>query len=221
MEHESRVHDHGCPLCSSEASFPFAAAHGRSFLRCADCHLTFVPESGHLSHADELARYRLHENDPGDPRYRRFLGRLVDPLAAVLPPGAEGLDFGCGPGPTLSVMMEERGFRTADYDPYFRPDRTALERRYDFITCSEVLEHLAHPGEELERLVRLLRPGGWLGVMTELLVHDEAFPDWWYARDPTHVAFFGEETLGWIAGRHDLEMRRASANVTLYRRKPS
>jgi len=32
-----------------------------------------------------------------------------------------GLDYGCGPGPTLSVMLREKGFKMADYDPFFKP----------------------------------------------------------------------------------------------------
>jgi len=49
-----------------------------------------------------------------DPRYRRFLARLAEPLIAHLPKGARGLDFGCGPGPTLSLMLREAGFACAD-----------------------------------------------------------------------------------------------------------
>ena len=43
------------------------------------------------------------------------------------------------------------------YDPFFFPDRTRLSRRYDFITATEVVEHLHRPGEELERLWAMLR----------------------------------------------------------------
>ena len=67
----------------------------------------FVPRSYHLSAADEKAQYDLHENDPNDPGYRAFLDRLAGPLDKRLAPHSHGLDFGCGPGPTLSVMLEE------------------------------------------------------------------------------------------------------------------
>jgi hypothetical protein len=32
-----------------------------------------------------------------------------------------GLDYGCGPGPTLSSMFREKGFKMADYDLFFKP----------------------------------------------------------------------------------------------------
>jgi hypothetical protein len=217
MTLEDDLREIPCPLCGSENSAPFTAAWGRGFLRCPDCLLTFAPPQDRLPPAEEAARYELHENDPADPAYRSFLRRLVDPLCDVLPPGAEGLDFGCGPGPTLSVMMRERGFPTADYDPFFRPDREVLRQRYDFISMTEVIEHLFRPGEELDRLVRMLRPGGWLGVMTEALLDDRTFAEWWYVRDPTHVGFYRPETMEWIASRFDLELRSISANIHLLR----
>ena len=66
-------------------------------------------------------------------------------------------------------MLEEQGYRMSLYDPFFAPSPDALERRYDFITCTETVEHFYQPGKEFRRLDRLLRSGGWLGVMTEML----------------------------------------------------
>ena len=55
-------------------------------------------------------------------RYREFLSRLEHPPnVPKLPAAAEGLDFGSGPGPTLSVMLEEQGYRMSLYDPFFAP----------------------------------------------------------------------------------------------------
>jgi 2-polyprenyl-3-methyl-5-hydroxy-6-metoxy-1,4-benzoquinol methylase len=63
-------------------------------------------------------------------------------------------------------MLAEAGFEMSLYDPQFAPDRSVLTREGDFITATEVLEHLHRPAAELERLWSLLRPGGWLAVMT-------------------------------------------------------
>ncbi|MEI4850515.1 class I SAM-dependent methyltransferase, partial [Klebsiella pneumoniae] len=83
-----------------------------------------------------------------------------------LGPGARGLDFGCGPGPALATMLREAGMDMALFDPFFYPQASVLERQYDFITCTEVVEHLHRPAEVFRQLDRLLAPGGWLGVMT-------------------------------------------------------
>ncbi|WP_292107046.1 class I SAM-dependent methyltransferase [Brevundimonas sp.] len=143
----------------------------------------------------------MHRNDPEDVRYRAFLQQALDPLLPRLEAGAEGLDFGCGPGPTLSLMLAEAGHPTADYDPIFRPDPIALDRRYDFITCTEVVEHLHCPGEVFARLDVMLKAGGFLSVMTERLTPGRDFAGWRYRRQPSHVVFYSDRTMDWIAGR--------------------
>ena len=110
-----------------------------------------------------------------------------------------GLDYGCGPGPALAAMLEEAGLEMALYDPFFEADRAVLGRDYDVITMSEVAEHLFDPAAEFQRLDRLLKPGGWLGVMTCFQTDDERFANWHYRRDPTHVVFYRPLTLQVIA----------------------
>jgi SAM-dependent methyltransferase len=207
-----------CPLCRSAGVRPLAPAHGRSYRECGVCGLVHVPPEHRLGPAEELAHYGTHENDPEDPGYRAFLDRLAAPLALRLPAGAEGLDFGSGPGPALSRMMRERGFSMEQYDPFFAPDADALRRTYDFVACTETAEHFFHPAEEFERLDRLLRPGGWLGVMTELLREDRALEGWRYARDPTHVCFYRPRTMHWIAERFGWSVELPHPNVALFQK---
>jgi 2-polyprenyl-3-methyl-5-hydroxy-6-metoxy-1,4-benzoquinol methylase len=98
-------------------------------------------------------------------------------------------------------MLEEAGFSVALYDPFYFPDRSVLECPYDFVTASEVVEHLRRPLSEVELLWSLLRPGGWLGIMTRLVPADVLFERWRYKDDDTHIAFFATRTFEWLA-RH-------------------
>lgn len=180
---------------------PFSKRHGRTYLTCEACDLVLVAERDLPDRDVEAAQYRLHRNDPDDFRYRRFLSHLTKPLIQRLAAGAEGLDFGSGPGPALGRMLGECGFRVRNYDPLFDPDRSALARQYDFIACTEVVEHFHQPGEMFACLDQMLRPGGVLGVMTSLLRPEIDFDRWAYPRDITHVAFYRPETLQWIARR--------------------
>ncbi len=205
-----------CPLCLSEQVQDFATVDDKRYWRCDVCQLTFLSSEHHLGEDAELARYQLHENSPDDPRYREFLGRLSAHLIPKLPVAAEGLDFGSGPGPTLSVMLEEQGFRMRLYDPFFAPGADALNRTYDFITCTETAEHFYQPGKEFRRLDGLLRSGGWLGVMTEMLEAGMDFARWRYLREPTHVCFYTRETMNWIANRHGWKVEFPRKNVTLF-----
>lgn len=152
-----------------------------------------------LSSKEEKSVYDLHDNSAEDPGYRRFLERLFGPLSHRLAPNSCGLDFGSGPGPTLSKMFEEAGHSMEIYDPFFAPETILLQRQYDFIVASEVVEHLHYPRRELDRLWSCLKPNGLLGIMTKRVIDREAFSRWHYKSDPTHVCFFSTETFQWLA----------------------
>lgn len=207
-----------CPLCTAKDIQAFEQAHQRDYFLCGVCHLVFLVPEQRLDFEDEIARYEAHENDPNDAGYRHFLSRVADPLAHVLELGAMGLDYGSGPGPTLSILLEEKGFPTTNYDPYFAPDKTVLRRSYDFITCTETIEHFFFPNEELDRLNHLLRPGGWLAVMTQVRTDDCTLAQWSYARDPTHVCFYHLHTMAWMATHYGWQMQVPHQNVFLFQK---
>lgn len=207
-----------CPLCDSSGLQEFSRLQGRLYLDCAVCGLLHVSPEHRLGAAAEREHYGSHRNYPDDPRYRAFLDRLAIPLGERLSAGASGLDYGAGPGPALARMLEERGFEMEIYDPFFAPNGEALERCYDFVTCTETAEHFFSPGAEFERLDGLLLAGGWLGVMTEMVQEDRDFARWRYARDPTHVSFYRPRTMEWIATRHGWKMEIPGPNLALFRK---
>ncbi len=209
-----------CPLCGTPDPASVAIPSPRPIRRCSRCRLLFVPPGEHLTPDEEKACYDTHENYPDDPRYRAFLSRLADPLMARLRPGAEGLDYGAGPGPALQAMLEEAGHPTAVWDPFYHRNTIVLECSYDFITCTETAEHFHDPGQEFLRLEGLLREEGWLGVMTQPPPPDHELATWYYLRDPTHVCFYPRRTLSWIADRFGWEATFLPQGVTLFRKGP-
>ncbi|MCC5900978.1 MAG: class I SAM-dependent methyltransferase [Halomonas sp.] len=204
-----------CPLCSTPDPALYHQDCRRDYYQCATCVLVFVPTEQHLTAAEEKNEYDQHQNSPHDTGYRHFLGRLFDPLVAKLPPGARGLDFGSGPGPTLSVMFEEAGHVMDVYDIYYAPHEEVLNRHYDFITATEVMEHLSAPGVVLAQLAAKLTPGGYLGLMTKRVTTREAFSRWHYINDPTHVCFFSEATFYWIGQHLGMEVEFPAADAVL------
>ena len=197
MTSENRDYSHPplCPLCDSSSLLDYHRDARRPYNQCRACQLVFVAVPFHLSAAEEKAQYDLHQNNPHDAGYRRFLNRLAEPVLAMLKPHSQGLDFGCGPGPCLSLMLAERGHSVALYDLYYANHPQLLEQQYDFITATEVVEHLANPGAELQRLWQCLKPGGLLGLMTKLVANPERFANWHYKTDPTHISFFSRATF--------------------------
>jgi len=175
----------------------------------------FVPPAHRLARAAEYAEYCRHRNSLHDDGYRRFLWRLADPLLQRLPAASRGLDFGCGPAPLLALLLARNGHRVALHDSFFCPSPRHLVLNYRFVTASEVVEHLHHPGAVLHRLWGCVDPGGWLAVMTKLVRDREAFRHWHYIRDPTHVCFFSRATWQWWAQRQGATLHVVDADVVL------
>ena len=191
--------DPPCPVCRSLATEVFLEADHKAYHRCTACGARFLHPQHYLSRDGEHDHYLTHENDPDDPGYRTFLSKLANPLLERLTPGSSGLDYGCGPGPALAAMLREAGHDVALYDPFFVPEPDALTRTYDFITCTETAEHFHRPADEFDLIDRLLRPGGWLSIMTSFQTDDALFANWHYRKDPTHVVFYREATFRLIA----------------------
>jgi SAM-dependent methyltransferase len=208
-----------CPLCSSEDLGSFFEDKKRIYLHCFYCRLVFVTGHYRLSSEDERAIYDLHENNPQDPGYRKFLTRLSTPLLEKLDKRQKGLDFGCGPGPALSGLFEERGHEVDLYDPFYHNDPSVFYKKYDFICATEVVEHMSDPNKDFTALFKMLKPGGWLGIMTKLVIDEHAFRQWHYIRDMTHICFYSRRTFEYLAQRFNADLSFVANDVVLLNKK--
>jgi 2-polyprenyl-3-methyl-5-hydroxy-6-metoxy-1,4-benzoquinol methylase len=116
--------------------------------------------------------------------YRNRRDATLGLLQEVLEPGARILDVAAAQG-NFSLALAESGYHVtwndlrAELEGYVRlkHERGALEFRpgnmfelrpdapYDAVLITEVIEHVAHPDQFLERAAALVRPGGYV-VMT-------------------------------------------------------
>ena len=178
----------------------------------------FVPSHQHLDKVQEQAIYDLHQNHAEDAGYRRFLNRLAEPLLGRLPEPALGLDYGCGPGPVLAAMLRQAGHVVDVYDPLYFPHTVFRRQGYDFISCSEVVEHFRQPAVDFGRLFGLLKPGAYLALMTKLVKNAEAFKNWHYKNDQSHICFFSTDTMRWLAAYYDCRLEFIGQDVIIFKR---
>ena len=204
-----------CNTCRSDAASSFKTLDNKTYWSCNVCGCKYLDKSFFIDPVEEKQRYLEHNNKIGDKQYRAFLSKLSEPLKEKLSLGSYGLDFGCGTGPALADMLTKDGFMVALYDPFFYPDKGVLSQQYDFITCTETAEHFYDPFKEFNTLNDLLKPGGWLGVMTSFLTSDEKFENWYYRRDPTHVTFYCEKTFQVIASQRNWKCEIKSKDIVL------
>jgi 2-polyprenyl-3-methyl-5-hydroxy-6-metoxy-1,4-benzoquinol methylase len=161
----------------------------------------------------EKAIYDQHQNDLLDEGYRRFLMRALDPVIARVDKGATGLEFGCGPGPLLAKMLNEAGYHVNLYDLYYHPHNDVLKLSYDFITCTEVIEHVAEPKHVFEHLLSMLKTGAPLVLMTKLVLGPERFATWHYKNDLTHISYFSRATFEFVARQFNVAIEFIGSDV--------
>lgn len=207
-----------CPLCSAAPSNEITIRGKRRFDVCGGCGLVYARRAELPSAEARRERYLLHRNGSEDAGYCAFLRRAIDAALPHLRPGARGLDFGCGPAPTLSRLAEAAGIRMTDYDPLFRNVR--LEPPYDVVFSTECFEHFDDPAAEMARIRGLLEDGGILSVMTEAWDECTDFERWHYASDPTHIAFYSSRTFDYVCRAFGFELAGGDGKrVFVFRKK--
>lgn len=205
-----------CPLCQAQESELYCKDETGEYRLCTNCALVYVLEGEHLDEVSEKARYDLHTNSSEDEGYRKYLSKVSSPVLQRISKEACGLDFGSGPGPTLSLLFEEAGHEMKIYDHFYAKDEEVLAHKYDFITSTEVVEHLYRPSEVLDRLWNMLNSDGLLCVLTQPYVKQEAFSTWYYKKDPTHVCFFSLETMQWLASKWNAQLEIISKDIFIF-----
>ena len=181
--------------------------------------MVFVAAQDQLSFSAEKSEYDHHQNSEGDLGYLNFLRRLADPLVARMPAASVGLDIGCGPGPVLQSWLQAQGFEVAVYDKFYARDEVVLQKKYDFVCATEVVEHFRQPGFSLLAMWQLLKPGGYLALMTKRVIDRDAFSRWHYKNDLTHVSFFSDESFNWLAARLNAQLEFIGKDV-VFLQKP-
>lgn len=146
------------------------------------------PQSWLISHAFdelELAHEPSLSPDPGYVRaYRQRVALALGLVDNHALPGAEVLDVAAAQG-NLTIALAMRGYRVtwndlrAELAGYVRLKLGAQQVNFcpgnvleldvgpfDAVLAAEVIEHVAHPDQFLERLGELVRPGGHVIVTT-------------------------------------------------------
>lgn len=160
--------------------------------------------------AEQFGQLAQHEPNQPTPNDQRTPNNLAVDNSELV-----GLEFGCGPGPALATELQRLGLTIELYDLYYHNDPQKLSNQYDFVTCTEVVEHFNTPKKDIETLFALVKPDGVLGIMTKLVINQEKFSQWHYKNDQTHVAFFSQETFHFLAKKYGFDVEFEGNDVIL------
>ena len=208
-----------CTVCKNNKIEFFLNVEGLDYWQCALCKATMLDSIKFISSNKEKKHYLKHNNEINDTRYRIFLSNLIEPLKDKISIDDMGLDYGCGYAPALADILKKDGFNVELYDPFFFKNENIFFRKFNFITCSEVVEHFFKPYEEFNKIDSLLATNSWLAIMTSFMTEDYLFKNWHYRRDPTHVVFYKKITFKIIASQRNWKINFPSENIVLFNKK--
>jgi hypothetical protein len=199
---------HLCKICSNLTREIHHKTFGTYHL-CDYCDFISKDKEDHVSTQAQHTIYDSHHNSIDDPTYVAYFNHFLS--IAVFPfvnNGKAGLDFGSGPSPVLAQMLTDTYGYTMDiYDLFYSPHKSYINKTYDLITVTEVVEHLENPLDYLSLFRDHLNENGILSIMTQFHHNnDEDFLDWHYIRDRSHISFCNECTFEIIAKKLDLNI---------------
>lgn len=206
-----------CTLCNTFLE----KKAGECYFICQTCGAYVKHHKHHLDSKLEKETYEQHNNDVNDARYQNFTSPITNAILRNQTQDQLGLDYGCGTGPVIAKQLAEKGFKVKLYDPYFHPDPTYLNYQYAYIFSCEVFEHFYNPKQEIEKLLRLLKPDGRLYVMTHMYDFKINFPDWYYLKDPTHVFIYTQRTFAFIAQKYQLVIEEITGRLAILKKLPA
>lgn len=192
----------------------------RKYFHCQNCDLIFLAPEQRVTVEKEQARYATHENQAQNSGYREFMMKFAGPVLSYLQKNQikieSGLDYGAGQSSPLAPIFSENMIKIYEYDPYFKNFPHLLEKKYDLVMATEVVEHFREPLRDFEKMKSLLNSKGTLALMTQFHQGAEHFSSWWYPKDFTHICFYSERTFSYLSESFRLKIELLKNPVVLF-----
>lgn len=197
-----------CKICNNETIDIVDNKTKKIYHKCLECEYIFLDEFFYVDEVREKKHYDKHHNSFESLGYVKMFEDLIEEFVAPLKENIKSaLDFGCGEGEVLPILLERNNIVCDRYDLFYFPQKVYLGKEYDIILSTEVFEHLKNPLEIFKELLSYVKKDGYLLLMSTFHPsNDEKFLKWWYIRDITHIGFFNLKTFEYIADALDVKI---------------
>lgn len=197
-----------CKICDNETIDIVDNKTKKIYHKCLECEYIFLDEFFYVDEVREKKHYDKHHNSFESLGYVKMFEDLIEEFVAPLKENIKSaLDFGCGEGEVLPILLERNNIVCDRYDLFYFPQKVYLGKEYDIILSTEVFEHLKNPLEIFKELFSYVKKDGYLLLMSTFHPsNDEKFLKWWYIRDITHIGFFNLKTFEYIADALDVKI---------------
>ena len=210
-----------CKICNNTVSPIEDKKKSLCYYRCSSCGFISLDDAQRVDRKREKKQYDQHNNSLENEGYVAMFEEFIDlSIAPYIKNIQTALDFGSGPTPVFSELLKRRGLEVDIYDLFYAPKKVYETKSYDLITSTEVFEHLSKPLEILELLTKHLNHQGYIVLMTKFPPKDdEAFLNWWYRRDPTHISFFSPKSFEVMAEKVGLKLLKTiNSNIAVFQK---
>lgn len=212
-----------CPICRSKKTLRFWAGRGYRLSKCLVCSMVWE----HLPPEDVLAQYSktyfINENPKGgyanyfagmSINRKTFTDRL-NKIEKKLSKKAKLLDVGCALGDCLAEAkrlgwQNIQGLEVSEFAVKAARERGLTVKQgvlkpgiypvnsFDVVTYQDVIEHIPDPVAELERVYKILKPGGLLFIVTPDVGGSWSKllgSNWYHYKPGEHVNYFSQQSI--------------------------
>ncbi len=231
-----------CEICGENAFTRICEWNRLSHVvQCQKCGLQFVnpmPDQNYLERLyqqDEKSNlYYLNYIEERKDRwasYRKQYNRRLDLIEKYAGGKGRLLDIGCGGGfflqaarergwephgieivpPFVQFAREELCLENVDKTPF--EEKVYPDHHFDVVVLWDLIEHLPHPMGYLEKINKILRPGGLLILWTPNAQNAAWLKEKWYGYTPLqHLYFFSPQTLKTLLKRSGFQITYENTN---------
>jgi SAM-dependent methyltransferase len=196
-------------------------------VRCADCgHMQLARMPGDVELESAYAGAASDDYVDEEAGQRETARRMLASIEAHAPRRGAILDLGCWVGFLLAEARErgwseQVGIEPSQFASDYARERLGLdvrtddlftaplpEQHFDAVLLGDVIEHLPRPCEALDRIAKLLRPGGvaWFALPDAGSRVAKTLGARWWSVIPTHVQYFTRGSIGTLLGRHGFDV---------------
>jgi 2-polyprenyl-3-methyl-5-hydroxy-6-metoxy-1,4-benzoquinol methylase len=216
-----------CRLCESTENKLLFLVKGYNIVKCANCGFVQVldqPEQEQLDHLYEDSYFKSNKYRDTNTLNKELLRRLNLMRQYIPSTGACVLEAGCGTGEFISFA--KNNYDMYGFDISEAAIKIAQERNpqlsmqlwaqkdeeynlpaafYDAICAWDVIEHLRNPVPTFQKLMKSLKPDGYLFISTpniDAFVARKLGAYWAFMTPPEHLGFFNKKTMSFFAENH-------------------